>query len=103
MTLFYKVHCKVVHCAHPHYPQDHVGVQGGTCVKGSISGGGTSGAGVFLWVLCSMLFTLTVGGALLWLQQAGYLTWDNIRNRFSRSHGALDEGLYHELSMDTGF
>lgn len=77
---------------------------GGRCVKSSgSSGGGTSGLGVFIWVLCSMLFSLAIGGGLLWLQQAGLLTWDSIRNRFSRNHGALDEGLYHELSMDTGF
>lgn len=76
---------------------------GGSCVKSSGSRSGTSSVGVFLWVLCSILFTLTLGGAALWLQQAGFLTWDNIRSRFFRSRGALDESLYHELSMDTGF
>lgn len=73
---------------------------GGTCVKSSA---GTSGVGVFIWVLCSMTFALAIGSVLLWLQQAGYLTWDLIRSRFSRNNNALDEGLYHELSMDTGF
>ena len=73
---------------------------GGTCVRNY---GGTSGVGVFIWVLCSMIFALTVGGALLWLQQAGYLTWDKIRSKLSRSNNSLNEGLYHELSMDTGF
>ena len=73
---------------------------GGECVR---SHGGTSGVGVFLWVTCSMLFALTVGGALLWLHQAGYLTWDRIQYTFSRNRNGLDEGLYHELSMDTGF
>ena len=73
---------------------------GGTCVRGA---GGTSGLGVFIWILCSVTFALATAGALLWLQQAGYLNWDYIRNRFSRRNGALDEGLYHELSMDTGF
>ena len=73
---------------------------GGTCVQHY---GGTSGVGVLIWVLCSMIFALTAGGALLWLQQAGYLTWDKIRSKFSRRDNALNEGLYHELSMDTGF
>ena len=78
---------------------------GGTCVKSSGGKSGTSAVGVFLWVLCSILLTFTVGGALLWLQQAGFLsmTWENIRNRITRGRGALDESLYHELSMDTGF
>ncbi|KAL3154641.1 hypothetical protein ABBQ32_014088 [Trebouxia sp. C0010 RCD-2024] len=73
---------------------------GGTCVRGA---GGTSGLGVFIWILCSVLFALAIAGALLWLQQAGYLTWEYIRNKFLRKSSALDEGLYHELSMDTGF
>ncbi|DBB04188.1 hypothetical protein WJX77_010421 [Trebouxia sp. C0004] len=78
---------------------------GGTCVKSSGGKSGTSAVGVFLWVLCSILLSFTVGGALLWLQQAGFLsmTWENIRNRITRGRGALDESLYHELSMDTGF
>lgn len=78
---------------------------GGFCVKSGPGGtrSGTSRLGVFVWVLCSILFTVTAGGALLWLNQAGFLTWDNIRSRFRRGNGALDEGLYHELSMDTGF
>lgn len=59
--------------------------------------------GVFTWVLCSVIVALATSGALLWLQQAGYLTWDYIQNKFSRKNSALDEGLYHELSMDTGF
>lgn len=73
---------------------------GGTCVRSS---GGTSGVAVFLWVLCFTISALAVGGTLLWLQQAGYLTWDYIQKRFSRNNNALDAGLYHELSMDTGF
>ena len=76
---------------------------GGTCVKSSGTRTGTSGLGVFLWVLCTILFTVSIGAALLWLQQAGLLSWDYIRSRFRRSGNALDESLYHELSMDTGF
>lgn len=73
---------------------------GGICVRSS---GGTSRLGVFIWVLCSTMFALAIGGTLLWLCQAGYLTWDHIRHKFLRNNNALDEGLYHELSMDTGF
>lgn len=75
---------------------------GGRCVKY----GGASGVGVFLWVLFSILTTVAAGGAFLWLQQAGYLTeltWDNLKKKVTRSDNALNEGLYHELSMDTGF
>lgn len=76
---------------------------GGRCVKNA---GGVSGLGVFLWVLCSTLTTVAAGAAVLWLQQAGFLTeltWDNLKRKVTRSDNALNEGLYHELSMDTGF
>lgn len=76
---------------------------GGQCVK---SHGGVSGLGVFLWVLSSIFMTVAVGTALVWLQQAGYLTdltWDNLKRKLTRTDNSLNEGLYHELSMDTGF
>lgn len=76
---------------------------GGHCVKNY---GGVSGLGVFAWVLCSMVTTVAAGGAFVWLQQAGYLTdltWENLKSKVTRSDNSLNEGLYHELSMDTGF
>jgi hypothetical protein len=62
---------------------------GGRCVRAKR---GTPGWGVFLWVF----FTLPVG-AILGLALQWYY-----ENRIRRG-GPLAEGLYHELSMDTGF
>lgn len=53
---------------------------------------GTPGWGVFLWVFFSLPVGAVLGLALQW-----YLV-----HRMRRG-GPLAEGLYHELSMETGF
>jgi hypothetical protein len=62
---------------------------GGECVRVRK---GTPGWGVFLWVFFSLLIGAVGGMAVYWYYENKY-----------RRGGSLSEGLYHELSMDTGF
>jgi hypothetical protein len=63
-----------------------------------------AGWAVALWVLLSLFCGAVVGCSLLWAHESGALS--NLVEYLSRRRkgdGTLNQSLYHELSMDTGF